>query len=131
MVDEKHRSGKILVVEDDEASSIIIVRLLNQMGFTRIIQAENGNIALNKLYLNQVDLVISDWRMPDMDGLEFYKRAKKEELLGDVPFLMVSAENEKAKIATALKAGVNDYILKPVDLQRLKEKIEKLLGSPC
>lgn len=129
MEGEAQRPDKVLVVEDDEASSTIIVRFLNQMGFKKIIQAENGNIALNKLYLNQVSIIISDWRMPDMDGLEFYKRAKKEDLLGDVPFLMVSAENQKDRIAEALKAGVNDYVLKPVDLQILREKIEKLLDS--
>ena len=63
---------------------------------------------------------ISDWRMPDMDGLEFYKRAKKEDLLNGVPFLMVSAENERGRIAEALKAGVSDYIFKPVDLKILR-----------
>ncbi|PIP72039.1 MAG: response regulator [Nitrospinae bacterium CG22_combo_CG10-13_8_21_14_all_47_10] len=128
MAGEGQKSKKILVVEDDEASSAILVRLLSQMGFSKIIQAENGNVALNKLYLNQVDLVISDWRMPDMDGLEFYKRAKKEKLLGSAPFLMVSAENQKERIAEALKAGVHDYIIKPVDLKILRGKIEKLLN---
>ena len=63
---------------------------------------------------------ISDWRMPDMDGLEFYKRAKKEDLINGVPFLMVSAENERGRIAEALKAGVSDYIFKPVDLKILR-----------
>lgn len=125
---DEQKADIVLVVEDDEASSAIIDRLLNQMGFSKVLLAENGNVALNKLYLNQVSIVISDWRMPDMDGLEFYKRAKKEELLGDVPFLMVTAENQKDRITQALKAGVNDYILKPVDLQILREKIEKLLN---
>ena len=128
MVDEKFKSDKILVVEDDEASSTIIVRLLKQMGFTKIIQAENGNEGLSKLYLNEISLIISDWRMPDMDGLEFFKRAKKEALLEGIPFLMVSAENERGRVAEALKAGVNDYILKPVNLKVLSEKIEKLLS---
>ena len=65
-----------------------------------------------------------------MDGLAFYKRAKKEDLLNGVPFLMVSAENERERerIAEALKAGVNDYILKPVDLKTLSVKIEKILS---
>jgi len=129
--EEQQRPDKILVVEDDEASSTIIVRLLTQMGFSKIIQAENGNIALNKLYLNEVSMVISDWRMPDMDGLEFYKKAKQEELINDIPFLMVSAENQRERITEALKAGVNDYILKPVDLKVLRGKIEKLLDPPC
>lgn len=128
MEDSKQKNTKVLVVEDDEASSVIIVRFLNQMGITGVLQAENGKEALNKLYLNQVDLIISDWRMPDMDGLEFFKAAKKEDLIENVPFLMVSAENEKSKVAEALRAGVTDYILKPVDLKTLKTKLEKLLS---
>jgi two-component system, chemotaxis family, chemotaxis protein CheY len=128
MEEDKQKSVRILIVEDDEASSIIIARFLDQMGFSRMVMAENGNDALNKLYLNKVDLVISDWRMPDMDGLEFYRAAKKEGLLDEVPFLMVSAENEKTKVAEALRAGVSDYILKPVDFKILAGKVEKLLS---
>jgi DNA-binding response OmpR family regulator len=126
---KKSKSIKILVVEDDEASSTIIVRFLDQMGFSRVVLAVNGSDALNKLYLNQIDLIISDWRMPDMDGLEFFKAARKEGLLDDAPFLMVSAENERGKIAEALKAGVKDYILKPVNFNTLKDKVESLLSS--
>ena len=130
MAFDKRKSVKILVVEDDEASSTIVLRFLDQMGFSRMVLAENGSEALNKLYLNQVDLIISDWRMPDMDGLAFYKKAKEENLLDGVPFLMVSAENERSRVADALRAGVNDYILKPVDYAILTEKIEKLLNLP-
>jgi two-component system, chemotaxis family, chemotaxis protein CheY len=128
MTDDKRKSVKILVVEDDDASSAIVVRFLNQMGFSKMVLAVDGNEALNKLYLNKVDLIISDWRMPDMDGLEFYRKAKEEGLLDDTPFLMVSAENEKAKVAEALRAGVNDYILKPVDSIILADKVKKLLN---
>ena len=94
-----------------------------------MVLAENGRAALNELNLNQIDLVISDWRMPDMDGLELYWSAKNEGLLDNPPFLMVSAENEKGKVIEALRAGVNDYIVKPVDSKTLKDKIEKLLSS--
>ena len=128
MAVDKRKSVKVLVVEDDEASSTIVLRFLDQMGFSRMVLAENGSEALNKLYLNKVDLIISDWRMPDMDGLEFYKKAKEEQLLEGVPFLMVSAENERAKVAVALKAGVKDYILKPVDYKILTDKVDKLLN---
>lgn len=107
---------------------VMIVQFLKKIEFSKIIQANNGNAALQKLYLNQVDLIVSDWWMPDMDGLEFYKTAKKEGNLDNIPFLMVSAENEKSRIAEVLKAGVNDYILKPVNLELFKAKIEKLLN---
>ncbi|MBC8287154.1 MAG: response regulator [Nitrospinae bacterium] len=131
MAEDGQKSDKILVVEDDEASSTILVRFLNLMGYSNISLAENGKEAINELNIGQVDLIISDWHMPDMDGLEFYWTAKNEGLIGDAPFLMVSAENDRARIIEALKAGVNDYILKPVDSKILKEKIEKLLGSSC
>ena len=128
MIDDRKKSVKILVVEDDEASSTIIVRFLNQMGFTKMVLAENGSEALNKLYLNKVNLIISDWRMPDMDGLEFFKKAKREGLLDGIPFLMVSAENEKSRVAEAFQSGVSDYVLKPVDYKILVGKVEKLLN---
>ena len=129
MADGKQKFVKILVVEDDEASRAIIARFLDQLGFSNVVLAENGRAALNELNLNQIDLVISDWRMPDMDGLELHWSAKNEGLLDNTPFLMVSAENEKGKVIEALRAGVNDYIVKPVDSKTLKDKIEKLLSS--
>ena len=129
MADDKQKSIKILVVEDDEASRTITARFLDQMGFSNMILAENGKVALDKLKLNQADLIISDWRMLDMDGLEFYWTAKNEGLLGKAPFLMVSAENERGKVIEALRAGVNDYIVKPVSFKTLQDKIEKLLNS--
>ena len=129
MADDKQKSIKILVVEDDEASRTIIARFLDQMGFSNVILAENGKVALDKLKLNQADLIISDWRMLDMDGLEFYWTAKNEGLLGKAPFLMVSAENERGKVIEALRAGVSDYIVKPVSFKTLQDKIEKLLNS--
>ena len=121
--------ARILVVEDDEISSVIVVKLLNQMGFSNVLLAKNGNHALNKLYLNKMDLIISDWQMPDMDGLELYKVAKREGLLDQVPFLMVSSENERDRITEALQAGLSDYILKPVSFTTLRDKVEKLLNS--
>ena len=129
MADGKQKFVKILVVEDDEASRIIHARFLDQMGFSNLVLAGNGKEALKELHLSQVNLIISDWRMPDMDGLEFYWTAKNAGLLDNTPFLMVSAESERGKVIEALRAGVSDYIVKPVDLKTLKDKVEKLLGS--
>ena len=98
------------------------------MGFSNVVLAENGKAALDKLNLNPVDLIISDWRMPGMDGLEFYWTARNEGLLDKAPFLMVSAESEKSRIVEAVKAGVSDYILKPVSFKTLQAKVEKLLN---
>ena len=71
----------------------------NQKGFSKISQPENGSIALSKIYLNQVGIIISEGRMPDMDGLEFTEELKKEDLLDGLPFLIVSAESERGRIA--------------------------------
>jgi CheY-like chemotaxis protein len=128
MLDEQQKSLKFLIVEDDDASRELIVKFLSQMGFSKFVTAKNGSEALNKLYLNRVDLIVSDWLMPDMDGLEFYKKAKKEELLDGTPFLIASAVNEKLKVAQALRAGVSDYMLKPVDYKLFAGKVLKLLN---
>ncbi|MBT5377112.1 MAG: response regulator [Nitrospinaceae bacterium] len=127
MTDRKRETLKFLVVEDDEASRTIIARFLNHLGYSNLVLAKNGKAAINQLKLSPVDLIISDWRMPDMDGLELYWAAKNQELLDDAPFLMVSAENERGKVLEALQAGVSDYIVKPVNSEILKSKIDKLL----
>ncbi len=128
MPSEKYKDKVVLLVEDDEQSRALLIRALKALGFAHIIEAENGNTALKKLYLNKVNLIICDWRMPEMNGLEFYKTAQKEDLIKDISFLMVSAENEKEKVIVALKAGIRDYLVKPIDVDLLEQKIEKLLG---
>ena len=75
--EEKNKSDKILVAEDDEVSNPIIFGLLNQKGVSKISQPKNGNVALSKLYLNQASIIMSGGRMPDMDGLGFHRRAEK------------------------------------------------------
>ena len=74
------------------------------------------------------DIVLTDLHMPEMNGLEFYKAAEKDNLIQDIAFLIVSAENEKEKVILALKAGIKDYLVKPIDVDLLEQKIEKLLG---
>ncbi len=120
----------VLVIEDDPASRILIVELLQAMGIDDVVESGDGKDALLKLYWNEVDLVISDWRMPEMNGLEFYKKAKEEGLIENTPFLMVSAENEKIKVIEAGKEGIRDYIVKPIDLLLMQKKIQKLLNMP-
>ncbi len=129
MSSEKYKDRVVLLIEDDEQSRALLIRALKALGFARIIEAENGQAGLKKLYLNKVNLIICDWRMPGMSGLEFYKAAEKDGLIKDIAFLMVSAENEKEKVIVALKAGIKDYMVKPIDVDQLEKKIEKLLGE--
>jgi two-component system, chemotaxis family, chemotaxis protein CheY len=120
----------VMVIEDDPASRILICELLEAMGIDEVVEAGDGKDALLKLYWNEVDLVISDWRMPEMNGLEFYKQAKEEELIENTAFLMVSAENEKVKVIEAANEGIRDYVVKPIDLMIMQNKIKSLLKMP-
>jgi two-component system, chemotaxis family, chemotaxis protein CheY len=128
MSSEKYKDKVVLLIEDNEQSRALLIRALRALEFPRIIKAQNGQAGLKKLYLNKMNLIICDWRMPEMSGLEFYKTAEKDNLLKDVAFLMVSAENEKEKVIVALKAVIKDYMVKPINVDLLEQKIENLWG---
>ena len=117
----------VCVVEDEKFSRKIIIELLKKMGIDKIISSTNGEIALQKLKLQKADLSISDWHMPIMDGLEFYKAVKKEVDLQDTPFLMVTVEDSREKVIEALKLGIRDYIVKPLSSKSFEGKVKSLL----
>ena len=117
----------VCVVEDEKFSRKIIIELLKKMGIAKIISSTNGEIALQKLKLQKADLIISDWHMPIMDGLEFYKAVKKEVDLQDTPFLMVTVEDSREKVIEALKLGIRDYIVKPLSSKSFEGKVKPLL----
>ncbi len=117
----------VCVVEDEKVSRTMTIELLKKMGIKKIVASTNGEIALQKLKMQKADLIISDWRMPVMDGLEFYKAIKKEESLQDTPFLMVTVEDSKEKVIEALKLGIRDYIVKPLSKNSFESKVKSLL----
>jgi PleD family two-component response regulator len=117
----------VCVVEDEKVSRKMTIELLKKMGITKIVASTNGEIALQKLRLQKVDLIISDWHMPIMDGLEFYKAVKKEVSLQDTPFLMVTVEDSKERVVEALKLGIRDYIVKPLSSKSFEGKVKSLL----
>jgi|TARA_B110000438_G_scaffold165570_1_gene158399 PleD family two-component response regulator len=117
----------VCVVEDEKFSRKIIIELLKKMGIAKIISSTNGEIALQKLKLQKADLIISDWHMPIMDRLEFYKAVKKEVDLQDIPFLMVTVEDSKERVVEALKFGIRDYIVKPLSSKSFEGKVKSLL----
>ena len=117
----------VCVVEDEKVSRKMTIELLKKMGITKIIASTNGEIALQKLKLQKADLIISDWHMPIMDGLEFYKAVKKEVDLQDTPFLMVTVEDSKERVVEALKLGIRDYIVKPLSSKSFEGKVKPLL----
>ena len=117
----------VCVVEDDKFSRKVIIELLKKMGIAKIISSTNGEIALQKLKLQKADLIISDWHMPIMDRLEFYKAVKKEVDLQDILFLMVTVEDSKERVVEALKFGIRDYIVKPLSSKSFEGKVKPLL----
>lgn len=118
--------AKILIVDDFLTMRRIVRTLLKQLGYENVTEAEDGEQAHVKLKAGGFDFVVSDWNMPNLDGLGLIKRVRSDPELKDLPFLMVTAEAEKEKVIEAIKAGVNNYIVKPFTAEILKGKIEKV-----
>ncbi|MFO7736329.1 MAG: response regulator [bacterium] len=117
-------SMKVLVVDDFATIRKIIKNVCKKIGFTDIDTAENGKMALSKLEQGDFGLVISDWNMPVMTGIELLEAVRKHPDLKDTPFLMVTAEAEKEKVVRAISAGVSNYIVKPFTPEVLQQKLE-------
>jgi two-component system, chemotaxis family, chemotaxis protein CheY len=120
------RKMKILVVDDFSTMRRIVKNLLKQIGFENIDEAEDGQHALSRLKNDKYQFVVSDWNMPNMTGIELLKNVRSDPELKALPFLMVTAEAEKEKVVEAIKAGVNNYIIKPFTAEILKEKMDKI-----
>lgn len=117
---------KVLVVDDFSTMRRIVKNLLRQIGFADIEEAEDGVQAYSKLKTGDYGFVVSDWNMPNLDGLGLLKKVREDEELKELPMLMVTAEAEKEKVVTAIQAGVNNYIVKPFTGEVLKDKIDKI-----
>jgi two-component system, chemotaxis family, chemotaxis protein CheY len=117
---------KILVVDDFATMRRIIKNILKQLGYSNVEEADDGASALTKLQGAKFDLVITDWNMPNMIGLELIKAIRASEPIKSTPILMVTAEALKENIIEAVKSGVNNYIVKPFTAEVMREKIEKI-----
>ena len=120
----------ILIVDDQSTMRTLIRGMLGKMGFVSLDEAEDGDVALNKMKQGTYDLVISDVHMPRMSGLEFLKQARSIEALSRVPFLMVTTESSKSAVLEAIKLKVNGYIVKPFTPETLQEKLSRMGVSP-
>ena len=118
----------ILSVDDFSTMRRIIKTLLKQIGFANVMEADDGTTALDVMKTEKVDFIISDWNMPKMTGLELLKAVRANDGLRHIPFLMVTAEAEKANIVAAVQAGVSNYIVKPFTADVLQQKIEKIFS---
>jgi len=120
---------KILIVDDFVTMRRIVKNLLKQLGYENIIEAEDGEQAYARLKEGGFKFVVSDWNMPNLDGLGLVQRVRSDPNLKTLPFLMVTAEAEKEKVIEAIKAGVSNYIVKPFTAEVLREKIEKIFAN--
>lgn len=117
---------RFLVVDDFATMRRIVRNLLKDLGYNNVEEAEDGNDALGKLQLSPFDFVISDWNMPNMDGLQLLNEIRKDERFKAIPVLMVTAEAKKENIIAAAQAGASGYVVKPFTAAILEEKLNKI-----
>ena len=121
-----YKGKKVLVVADSVAIRQIIKKNLKELGFSELMEAENGAAGLKKAGEEPVDLIVSDWNMPNMTGLEFLKAVRADADLKGIAFIMVTSEADKEKIIEAVQAGVDQYLVKPFNAMQLEEKIKAI-----
>lgn len=120
---------KFLVIDDSSTMRRIVKNTLAKIGYSDTIEAENGREALDKLAQEgPVDMIVTDWNMPVMDGLTFVKNVRSGPYQ-QVPILMVTTMAAKEDVIQALKAGVNNYVVKPMTPETLREKVETILNK--
>ena len=117
----------IITVDDSSTMRRIIKNTLQKLGCETILEAGNGVEALEVMSKNKVDMIVTDWNMPEMDGLTFVKAVRAKDEYKDLPILMITTEAAKEDILTALRSGVNNYVVKPFTPETLQEKVFKLL----
>ncbi|WNM56795.1 chemotaxis response regulator CheY [Candidatus Nitrospira allomarina] len=120
---------KVLVVDDMSTMRRIVKNVLRQIGFSDIVEAENGQDALTKLKAGGFGLVVSDWNMPVMQGIELLRAVRADTELKTLPFLMVTAEAQKENLIEAVQAGVSNYVVKPFTAEVLQGKLEKIFAN--
>lgn len=121
---------RALVVDDSRSMRTIILKQLKELGF-EVYEAENGHEAMSRLHeVKNIRLVLLDWNMPEMDGLEVLSLIRAEPAYKDVRVMMVTTESEMSRVATALEAGASEYLMKPFDREALLEKLILLGMDP-
>lgn len=117
---------KILVVDDHESMRRIEKQILNDLGYPNVDMADDGSTALPMLLNGNYDFVITDWNMPEMEGIELLRAIRADDRIGKTPVLLVTAESKKERIVEAAQAGVNDYVVKPFNADTLSAKISRI-----
>ena len=120
---------QILIVDDYKTMLRIIRNLLKQLGFNNVDEATDGSAALQKLRDKEYKLVISDWNMEPMSGMQLLTEVRADTKLKDLPFIMITAESKTENVIAAKEAGVSNYIVKPFNAATLKTKLSAVLGN--
>ncbi len=119
----------ILIVDDYKTMLRIIKNLLSQLGFNNVEEATDGEAAFAKMEQKEYKMVISDWNMQPMSGLDLLKKIRTDSRFSDMPFIMITAETKVDNVIVAKKEGVNNYIVKPFNAATLKSKLTAVLGD--
>jgi len=119
---------KILLVDDSTTMRRIQKNTLEKLGYTEVMEAGDGQEAIASLKKCKVDLVLMDWNMPNMNGLDALKAIKADPDLKSIPVMMVTSESEKTRIIEAIQSGAANYVVKPFQPETLKEKIQAVIG---
>ena len=117
---------KILIVDDFSATRTILINQLNNLGYSNTVVSKDGFSALARLKSSLFDLVVTDLSMSDMSGLDLLKKIRTDSELKHIPVLMITSEDLQGNIVTAIKAGLNDYIIRPFREHTFKQKLEKI-----
>lgn len=120
------KNMQILIVDDFSTMRRIIRNLLHELGFENTTEADDGNTAIPVLETKPIDLIVLDWNMPGMPGIELLRWVRNHERLSKLPILMVTAEAKREQIVEAAEAGVNGYVVKPFNAATLKSKLERI-----
>lgn len=122
-------SIKILIVDDFSTMRRIMKNILKNLGFKNLVEADDGSAAWALLEEQQVDLIIADWNMPEMTGLELLKKIRGSNHHKEVPFLMVTAEAQKEQVIAAIQSGVTNYVVKPFTAETISDKLERIINK--
>jgi two-component system chemotaxis response regulator CheY len=123
------KNMNVLIVDDYKTMLRIIRNLLKQLGFNNVDEATDGAMALQMLRVGNYGLVISDWNMEPMTGLQLLREVRADAKLKPIPFIMVTAESKSENVIAAKEAGVSNYIVKPFNAETLKTKMTSVLGD--
>lgn len=122
-----NKSLRFLIVDDHKGSRFLVKAVLTQGGYTNVMSCENGVEALSVLKEGEIDIVVCDWNMPTMTGIDLLKHMRKDDSTNSIPFIMLTAQQEQSEVVMAIRHGATDYIVKPFTHATLISKVERII----